>query len=63
MRRLDVPATARASFYVYNDESDIDALVAGILKAKEIFADVPAYREDKCPSPERRRKSPRSIRR
>jgi cysteine desulfurase/selenocysteine lyase len=42
MRRLDVPATARASFYVYNDESDIDALVAGILKAKEIFADVPA---------------------
>jgi len=42
MRRLDVPATARASFYVYNNESDIDALVAGILKAKEIFADVPA---------------------
>jgi cysteine desulfurase/selenocysteine lyase len=37
MRRLDVPATARASFYVYNDESDIEALVAGILKAKEIF--------------------------
>lgn len=42
MRRLDVPATARASFYVYNDESDIDALVAGILKAKEIFGYVPA---------------------
>jgi cysteine desulfurase/selenocysteine lyase len=38
MRRLDVPATARASFYVYNDESDIDALVAGIVKAREIFA-------------------------
>ena len=38
MRRLDVPATARASFYVYNDESDIDALVAGIIKAREIFA-------------------------
>ena len=38
MRRLDVPATARASFYVYNDESDIDALVAGINKAREIFA-------------------------
>jgi len=37
MRRLDVPATARASFYVYNDESDILALVAGILKAREIF--------------------------
>jgi cysteine desulfurase/selenocysteine lyase len=42
MRRLDVPATARASFYVYNDENDIDALVAGILKAKEIFGYVPA---------------------
>ncbi|HMI56332.1 MAG TPA: SufS family cysteine desulfurase [Gemmatimonadaceae bacterium] len=38
MRRLDVPATARASFYVYNDERDIDALVAGIMKAREIFA-------------------------
>jgi cysteine desulfurase/selenocysteine lyase len=37
MRRLDVPATARASFYVYNDESDIEALVAGIHKAREIF--------------------------
>lgn len=37
MRRLDVPATARASFYVYNDRTDIDALVEGVLKAKEIF--------------------------
>jgi cysteine desulfurase/selenocysteine lyase len=37
MRRLDLPATARASFYVYNEESDIDALVAGVLKAKEVF--------------------------
>ena len=42
MRRLDVTATARASFYIYNDESDIDALVAGILKAREIFGYVPA---------------------
>jgi cysteine desulfurase/selenocysteine lyase len=37
MRRLDVSATARASFYIYNDRSDIDALVNGVLKAKEIF--------------------------
>jgi cysteine desulfurase/selenocysteine lyase len=37
MRRLNVSATARASFYVYNDEADIDALVDGVLKAKEIF--------------------------
>jgi cysteine desulfurase / selenocysteine lyase len=42
MRRLDVPATARASFYVYNDETDIDALVAGIHKAREIFGYVQA---------------------
>ena len=37
MRRLGVSATARASFYVYSDESDIDALVAGVRKAIEIF--------------------------
>jgi cysteine desulfurase/selenocysteine lyase len=40
MRRLDVSATARASFYVYNDRSDIDALVEGVMKAKEIFGHV-----------------------
>jgi cysteine desulfurase/selenocysteine lyase len=39
-RRLDVAATARASFYVYNDEADIDALVVGVLKAKEVFGRV-----------------------
>jgi cysteine desulfurase/selenocysteine lyase len=37
MRRLDLAATARASFYVYNDESDIDALVDGVVKAKGVF--------------------------
>ena len=37
MRRLDLAATARASFYIYNDESDIDALVEGVLKAKGVF--------------------------
>jgi cysteine desulfurase/selenocysteine lyase len=37
MRRLDVSSTARASFYVYNDGSDIDALIDGVKKAKEIF--------------------------
>jgi cysteine desulfurase/selenocysteine lyase len=42
MRRLGVVATARASFYIYNDESDIDALVTGIMKAREIFGYVPA---------------------
>ena len=42
MRRLGVAATARASFYLYNDARDIDALVAGILKAREIFGYVEA---------------------
>jgi cysteine desulfurase / selenocysteine lyase len=32
-----VPATARASFYVYNTEADVDALVAGIERAREVF--------------------------
>ncbi|HTE45378.1 MAG TPA: cysteine desulfurase [Gemmatimonadaceae bacterium] len=38
MRRLNVPATARASFYVYNTEADVDALVAGVERAREVFA-------------------------
>jgi cysteine desulfurase/selenocysteine lyase len=41
MRRLDVAATARASFYVYNDERDVEALLAGIAKAREIFGIAP----------------------
>jgi cysteine desulfurase/selenocysteine lyase len=38
MRRLNVPATARASVYVYNDESDVDALIRGVERAREMFA-------------------------
>ena len=38
MRRLGVGATARASFYVYNDESDVEALVHALVRAKELFA-------------------------
>jgi cysteine desulfurase/selenocysteine lyase len=38
MRRLNVPATARASFYVYNTTADVDALVAGVERAREVFA-------------------------
>lgn len=37
MRMLGVPSTARASFYLYNTESDVDALVHGLLSAKEFF--------------------------
>lgn len=40
MKWLQVTATARASFYMYNDEADIDRLVAGLRSAKEYFGDV-----------------------
>ena len=40
MRWLDVTATARASFYLYNTKEDIDHLVDGLLKTKEYFGDV-----------------------
>ena len=38
MRRLGVGATSRASFYVYNDEADVDALVDGLTDAANLFA-------------------------
>jgi cysteine desulfurase / selenocysteine lyase len=38
MRRLGVSATARASFYVYNDERDVEALVRALERAKALFA-------------------------
>jgi cysteine desulfurase/selenocysteine lyase len=38
MRCLGVPATTRASFYVYNDEADADALVEALVKAEKFFA-------------------------
>jgi cysteine desulfurase / selenocysteine lyase len=38
MRRLGVPATARASFGPYNDAGDVDALVDALVKAKQVFA-------------------------
>lgn len=38
MRRLGVSATARASFYIYNNEGDVDALVAGVEQASALFA-------------------------
>ncbi|WP_257539479.1 cysteine desulfurase [Sphingobium sp. CFD-1] len=37
MRHLGVEATARASFGVYSDESDVDALVKGIERVRKIF--------------------------
>jgi cysteine desulfurase / selenocysteine lyase len=38
MDRFGIPATARASFAVYNTTEEIDALVEGIRKAHEVFA-------------------------
>src|SRR3989344_1726577 len=37
MERLEVPALSRASFYIYNDKKDVDALVKGIEKVKTVF--------------------------
>ena len=37
MHRLDVAATARASFAVYNDRDDVDALVDGLVEARRYF--------------------------
>jgi cysteine desulfurase/selenocysteine lyase len=36
-KRMDVPASTRASLYLYNDESDCDALVDGIIGAQKYF--------------------------
>lgn len=36
-RRFNVPATTRLSTYIYNDHSDIDAAVEGIVAAQEFF--------------------------
>ena len=36
-RKLGVQATTRASLYLYNDESDVDALITGILGAQNYF--------------------------
>lgn len=39
MRRMGVAATARASFYLYNTEAEVNRLVASLRKAKEFFDD------------------------
>ncbi len=37
MTRFDIPGTVRASFAIYNTKEDIDKLVEGIVKIKQIF--------------------------
>ena len=38
MQRFGVPATVRASLALYNTKQEIDALVRGIRKVREVFA-------------------------
>lgn len=40
MKWLHVSATARASFYLYNTEEDIDKFVSSLIKTKEYFSNV-----------------------
>jgi cysteine desulfurase/selenocysteine lyase len=37
MRRLGLGATTRASFYIYNDRADVDALCDGVAAAVKFF--------------------------
>ncbi len=37
MLRYDIPATTRASFYVYNDLDDVEALAAAVQTARKVF--------------------------
>jgi cysteine desulfurase/selenocysteine lyase len=37
MERFGVEATVRASFGLYNTKQEVDALVRGIQKVKEVF--------------------------
>ncbi|HEY0944811.1 MAG TPA: SufS family cysteine desulfurase [Opitutaceae bacterium] len=39
MRKLGLPSTARASFYVYNTPADVDALVASVRRIQKFFGD------------------------
>ncbi len=42
--KLHVPATARASFYLYNTEEEVDVLIAGLKQTMEYFSDAGARR-------------------
>ena len=37
MLRYDIPATTRASFYVYNDLDDVEALSSAVRAAQTVF--------------------------
>jgi len=38
MLRFGIPATARASFGLYNTREEVDALARGIERVREVFA-------------------------
>jgi cysteine desulfurase/selenocysteine lyase len=47
MRLLEVPATARASFYLYNTEEEVDLLVAALQKTLRYFVDAGQTRQQR----------------
>jgi len=36
-QRFNLPATTRASFYIYNTKEEVDLLAVGIEKVKQLF--------------------------
>ena len=38
MQRFGIPATARASFALYNTMEEVDVLIGGLQKVREVFA-------------------------
>jgi cysteine desulfurase/selenocysteine lyase len=36
-QKLGLPATTRASFYLYNTKDEVDLLAAGLEKVKQLF--------------------------
>jgi cysteine desulfurase/selenocysteine lyase len=37
MQALGLPATSRASFYLYNTRDDVDRLVDGLMDVRRVF--------------------------
>jgi hypothetical protein len=51
MRKYGISGTCRASFYVYTTEADIDHLITGIGKVREVFGiDAGANGTDRAPA-------------
>lgn len=45
-RRFGIPASARASFHLYNTHAEVDALIEGLLKVRRLFARAPSKAEE-----------------